>query len=248
MLTKTRVKFQVIWELPPAPLVDKPVIFAVNHTNSFDSPIAAKAISRVFRRRCYLLVGKQQLWFSDKLWFFLNGTIWVDRADSADMAAVKNTVINYLRKGQSIMWFPEGTWNLTDNLLMLPMKWGIIDVAAQAKAQIVPTVLDYDRDTMICSVRFGTPMEPDGMVNRADAIRNLRDAMASLRWEAWEQKAPLKKGEINRAKLKQAIHIDLEEYPPINWDYEQSIIFRPNPRPEEVYAPLIYCDVVKDGY
>ena len=119
LLTKSRVKFQVTWEQPPAQLMDKPVIFAVNHTNSFDSPIAAKAISHVFGRRCYLLVGKQRLWFSDKLWFFLNGTIRVDRANPAEMSTVKDTIINYLRQSQSIMWFPEGMWNLTDNLLDL---------------------------------------------------------------------------------------------------------------------------------
>ena len=238
LLTKSRVKFQVTWEQPPAQLMDKPVIFAVNHTNSFDSPIAAKAISHVFGRRCYLLVGKQRLWFSDKLWFFLNGTIWVDRANPAEMSTVKDTIINYLRQGQSIMWFPEGTWNLTDNLLMLPMKWGIIDVAVRAEAQIVPTVLDYDRETMICSVRFGIPMAPDSTINLTDAICDLRNAMASLRWTAWEQKVPLQKGEIDRAKLKQAVHIALEEYSPIDWDYEKRIIFWPNPSPEEVFIPI----------
>ena len=219
-------------------LLDRPVIFAVNHTNSFDSPIAAKAIARAFGRRCYLLVGKQRLWFSDKLWFFLNGTIWVDRSDPADMASVKDTVIAYLRNGQSIMWFPEGTWNLTDNLLILPMKWGIIDVAVQAEAQIVPTVLDYDREAMTCSVRFGVPMAPDSTTNRADAIGDLRDAMATLRWTAWAEKAPLPKEKIDRAKLKQAVHIALEEYPPIDWDFEQRIIFRPDPSPEEVFEPI----------
>ena len=58
------------------------------------------------------------------------------------------------------MWFPEGTW-----ILILPMKWGIIDVAIWAGAQIVPTVLNYDRETMICSVRFGIPMAPDSTSN-----------------------------------------------------------------------------------
>ena len=62
--------------------------------------------------------------------------------------------------------------------------------------------------------------------------------MASLRWTAWEQRIPLQKDEINRAKLKQAVHIALEEYPPIDWDYERRIIFWPNPLPEEVYIPI----------
>lgn len=240
ILTKSRVKFQVIWEQPPASLMDKPIIFAVNHTNSFDSPIAAKAISRVFGRRCYLLVGKQRLWFSDKLWFFLNGTIWVDRTDPADIAAVKDTIIAYLRRDQSIMWFPEGTWNLTDNLLMLPMKWGIIDVASKAGAQIVPVVLDYDRMTMSCRVNFGMPIAPDKTTNKADAIRELRDSMATLRWKLWEKQTPLKYDEIDRAALKEDILLAIEEYTPLDLDFEQSIIFQPYTSPEEAFAHLEY--------
>lgn len=45
LLTKIQVKFKVTWEQAPAPLMDKPVIFAVNHTNSFDCSIAVKAVA-----------------------------------------------------------------------------------------------------------------------------------------------------------------------------------------------------------
>lgn len=48
--------------------------------------------------------------------------------------------------------FPEGTWNLTENLLMLPMKWGIIDIAKETGAQIIPTALEYDREQKKCFV------------------------------------------------------------------------------------------------
>ena len=238
LLTKSRVRFQVTWEQPPAPLMDKPVIFAVNHTNSFDGPIAAKAISRVFDRRCNFLVGKQRLWFSDKLWIFLYGAIWVDRTDPSDMVAIKDTIIAYLRLGQSIIWFPEGTWNLTDNLLMLPMKWGIVDVASKAGAQIVPVVLDYDRIAMTCRVNFGMPITPDETTDKANAIRELRDTMSTLRWELWEKQTPLKRDEIDRVALKEEMLFALQEYPPLDWDYEQSIIFQPYTSPQEVFAHL----------
>ena len=236
LLANSALKFKVSCEPPPELFPDKPIIFAVNHTNSFDSLASVKAISSAFHCRCNFLVGKQRLNFAGKLWFFLNGTIFVDRDDSADRTAAKDTLTAYLQSGQPIMWFPEGTWNLSDNLLMLPMKWGIIDVAARAGAQIVPTVLDYDRDDMTCSVRFGTPMTPDETTDRANAIDTLRDTMATLRWEAWEQKVPLAKDEIDRVKLKQAIHIALEEYPPVDWAFEQGVIFRPYPTQEEVFT------------
>lgn len=51
--------------------------------------------------------------------------------------------------------------------------------------------------------------------------------MASLRWEAWEHKGVFSRQELNlemeRTKLYQAV----TDYPPLDWDYEQSIIFDP---------------------
>lgn len=74
------------------------------------------------------------------------------------MVASKDALNACLRKGQSILWFPEGTWNLTPSQLMMPMKWGIIDVAKETGAQIIPTVLEYSREQKKCFVRFGKPM------------------------------------------------------------------------------------------
>lgn len=238
LLTKTRVKYRIIMGKAPELLPNKPIVFAVNHTNSFDIPIAAKAISHSFLRRCYVLLGKQPLWLSDRLFFFLNGVIWVDRKSKQEMSLVKNQIIDYLKGNQSIMWFPEGTWNLTDNLLMLPMKWGIIDVASKAGAQIVPVVLDYDRQAMTCHVRFGSPMAPDETADKADAIRDLRDTMATLRWDQWEKQGMLRRDEIDPEALRKDIFAALEEYPPLDWEYEKTIIFRPYTSPKDVFSHL----------
>ena len=238
LLTKTRVKYRIIVDKSSIILPDKPVIFSVNHTRSYDTPIAAKAISRTFRRRCYVLAGKQNLWLSDRLFFFLNGVIWVNRQSKTGMAASKDILISYLEKKQSIMWFPEGTWNMTDNLLILPIRWGIIDVAAKAKAQIVPVALDYHETDMTCHISFGCPIAPDGTTDKVSAIREIRDTMATLRWEMWEKQMPLKRDEIDRMTLKEDLFLPLREYPPLDWEYEQSIIFRPYISPKEAFAHL----------
>lgn len=238
LLTKTRVKFRIRVTTAPRLFPNKKIIFAVNHTNSFDSPIAAKAISQSYGRRCVILAGKQNLWLSDKFFFFLNGTIWVDRKSKQEMSAIKDVLLDNLENRQAIMWFPEGTWNLTDNLLMLPLKWGIIDVAAHARAQIVPVVLDYDRKTMTCAVCFGEPIAPDEHTDKAKAIADLRDTMATLRWQQWEMRELLHRDEIDIKALEDDILIALDEYPPLNWEYEKSIIFEPHHSPKQVFSHL----------
>ncbi len=125
LIARTRVPYKVIITERARTIPDKPVIYAVNHFCFADAPI----MGRIAPKRSYILVGKQRLGLSDWLYFILNGVIFVDRKDKADMAASKLAMSAYLRKGRSIVMFPEATWNLTENELMLPMKWGIIDIA-----------------------------------------------------------------------------------------------------------------------
>lgn len=236
LLTKTRVKFKIQVFCPYKINTQKPIIFAVNHTNSFDTPVAGAAIWKICRKRCKVLAGKQSLWLSDRLFFWLNGVIWVDRKSREAMKNTKQKLITLLQQKQNIMWFPEGTWNMTDNLFMLPMKWGIIDAAAASGAQIIPLILEYDRETMVASVYFGTPMDSFESADKASCIASLRDAMATIRWEHMNKKDPVSRNSISIEEERQRIRKSLDEYPPLDWEYESSIIFRPYDDRDKVFS------------
>lgn len=223
VLVKSKIKYAI------EPLNDflaipgKPIIFAANHSTSFDIPIAVKAT----RRRSYILLGKQNLYLIDRLFFWLNGAIWVDRKDRAAQSAAKRVLLEYLSHGQSIIWFPEGTWNLTPSLLMLPMKWGIIDVARRAGAQIIAMSLDFDRGKNLCRVKFAPPIADDALESNAEGIRLLRDRMATLRWEMMEDQPVLPRAETDLKALREDVEKALAEYPPLDWAYERSCIYEP---------------------
>ena len=142
------------------------------------------------------------------------------------MHLAKDRIQEHLLTGKSLIWFPEGTWNLTDHLLMLPMKWGIINIAQKCQIPIIPIVLEYDSLQKQCNAHFGEPFKANGF-SLQDGINALRDKMATLRWEAWEHKGVFSRQELNlemeRTKLYQAV----TDYPPLDWEYEQSIIFDP---------------------
>ena len=104
LLSRTRVKYTVRWSKTAKPLPDKPMIFAVNHTNSCDGPVSARAISQAFHRRSWFLAGKQRLWVSDRIWLFLNGTIWVDRQDKVRL--LEKWTGNYMVPGRNLE--PDG--------------------------------------------------------------------------------------------------------------------------------------------
>lgn len=233
LLTRTKVKCRVETVNDCQILEKKPIIFAANHSAFTDTPIMLQ-----ITKRSYILAGKQNLDFLDWLFFTLNGVIWVDRGDKAEMAASKETLLEYLRKGQSILWFPEGTWNLTDNQLVMPMRWGIIDVARQADAQIIPVVLDYNKESNLCKVKFGTPMAGETLRDNRDAICSLRDTLATMIWEFMNRQPMLCRRDIDTNRLKAERYSVLAEYPPLDWEYEQTFIYRPYTTPEEVFAHL----------
>ena len=234
LIASFRVPYKVIIEQPRRLLPDKPTIYAVNHFCFADTPI----MGRIASKRSYILLGKQRLGFSDWLYFILNGVIFVDRKDKEDMAASKQAMAAYLSKGRSIVMFPEGTWNLTENQLMLPMKWGIVDIARETGAQIIPTALEYDREKKKCFVRFGKPLVFTAEVNKAEAIAVLRDTMATMRWEFWERNGIFNRAELDMDAERKKLFYSVEEYPPIDWDYENSCIYQPHTEPDMVFAHL----------
>jgi len=235
ILTGTKVRCKVQLVNTCEPLAGKPIIFAANHSAFQDTPI----MQRVTGRRSYIFAGKQNLSFIDWVFFALIGTIWVDRKSKEDMAASKESVLAYLEMGQSVLWFPEGTWNLTPNQLMMPMKWGIIDVARQAGAQIVTAALDYDKEKNICRVKFGAPMAGACLENRTEAIRDLRDTLATLRWELMCNQRVLRRADITPEELKEEMDQVIDEYPPLDWEYERSCIYSPHPQVEVRQCNLI---------
>ena len=234
LIASFRVPYKVIIEQPCRLLSDRQVIYAVNHFCFADTPI----MGRISTKRSYILLGKQRLGFSDWLYFVLNGVIFVDRKDKEDMAASKQAMTAYLSKGRSIVMFPEGTWNLTENQIMLPMKWGIIDIARETGAQIIPTALEYDREKKKCFVRFGEPMLFLSEDNKADAISILRDTLATMRWDFWEHNGIFCQQDLDMDAERKKLFYSVEEYPPIDWDYESSCIYQPYTAPEDAFAHL----------
>lgn len=212
---------------------ERPIIFVCNHTNSYDIPIALKAI----KEHTILFAGKQPLEKIDELFFNLNGTIYVDRKNKEDMNLSKKAMVETLKKKRNILVFPEGTWNLTDSNLMHEMKWGIIDVAKDSNALIVPLVLNYDYDNRTCDYRFGKPIDVK-YISNITSINIVRDDMATIRWEFFEKNKKVKRKDINVEEERAKIMHSIDEYPKLDFEYEKSVIFHSKPTNEEVFAPI----------
>ncbi len=202
----------------------RPVIFACNHSNCHDAPIILHTIGVP----CHVLYGRQRLNLSDWLFFKMSNAIQVTRHISKQRNKSKECVKKYLLKGRNILWFPEATWNLTDNLPMLPMRWGIVEVAASTGAQVVPVIMEYDYRNKKCYVDFGETIIYDISVDKKKAIHNLRDYMSTMRWKLWENNGVTKRADVNIEEEHFLIKNNVLEYPLMDIEYEKSVIYNEN--------------------
>lgn len=216
-LIKLQRKYNV-YILNKQPQTEKNVIYAVNHSCKEDFPITCE----VAGRHTYVLVGKQHLRMIDRICFRLNGVIYVDRKDKQSKNIAGKRIRKYLRKGCNICIFPEGTWNLTPSKLLLPLYWGIIEIARETGIPIIPLVLEYRERN--CYVKWGEIFCVAPEDDKQDKINELSDKMASLKWDIWEIFPVVSRKNIKENEWMQEIKKRLAEYPYFDYEYERSCV------------------------
>lgn len=120
----------------------------------------------------------------------------------------KLDLISVLLKGHSVYICPEGLWNLSPNLLHLPITWGFLDAAQKAGRPIVPMCIEYTYDTSgekeripFVHLRYGEPIIVKEDDDLAEKLEEYREKISTMRWELMEEK-----GLFPRYKI-------------TNWDY-----------------------------
>ena len=180
----------------------RPIIFAITHTGKYDIEIVNEAIKKSY----YLLSDDEEYMYRTVDGFITdwNGVIYVDSDyDKAtpenpipDTQVALETSIKTIKAGANEMWYPESIWNLSPNLLVLHCKYGIINAALEANAVILPIALDQrgekDKDFYVNIGEFIYPEDlkakyANDKNGNIEAINDLRDILATLKWEIWER-------------------------------------------------------------
>lgn len=168
--------------------ITKPIIFAITHTGKYDIEIVNEVITLPY----YLLSDDEEYMYRtiDGYITELNGVIYVDSDYPEDLKVAKETSIKVLNQGGNVMWFPEGIWNLSPNQMILPCKYGIIDVAKETGAVIVPIAIDQKNKDFFVNV--GKEIYPEKLKattqeDKIESINYLKDVLSTLKWQIWEQ-------------------------------------------------------------
>ena len=122
----------------------------------------------------------------DGLMLYLNGVICLDSYDKDDRYIAKQTAISLLRKGGSLMIYPEGAWNITENLPVMPLFAGTAEIAIAANAELVPVAVERYENRFY--VIIGENLKCDGYTAEDKKLltETLHNALVNLKWEIWE--------------------------------------------------------------
>lgn len=226
-----------------------PVIYAFNHSNVHDVPTAGEIISE----HAYLLASDEVRGKLDGFLFELMGVVWVKRTKDDTKKVIeqnpKDHMLKLLSENESLKTYPERTWNVTDNEIILPFKWGITSVSMKSKRPIIPIIMDMDYKENACYYNIGLPIYIKEDMDLKESNENVRDAMATLRYEIWEEKDKKRKedpehltgkeyrdiAEIEFKLYKEALK---KEYPSFNEEEEAKMIYRPYATKEEAFKHL----------
>ncbi len=178
-------------DLPPPGAV--PRILVANHVSHADFVALWSVLPKPQRLRTRPVAGADywrgsglRRWIAEQVF----RAVLIDRDPAKRQADPVETVARVLQQGEDVIFFPEGTRNLTDQPL-LSLKSGIFHLAQAApRAEIVPAwILNLDRILpkgsfvpvpLNCAVRFGQPMRPAEGEDRDSFLSRLSAAMLAL--------------------------------------------------------------------
>lgn len=173
---------QKITIINPPPKDRKQTIFACTHI--FENDL--ENIYEKLGRGCWWFVGDPRFMYRDisGLFVYLNGVIFLDTDDKEDRRIAYLRSVDLLKSGGSLMIFPEGARNGTENLPVMPLFSGTAKMAMETGTPVIPVAIEQYGKRFV--INFGNSLYPADFQNVTDLTKVLRDSMATLKWKIWE--------------------------------------------------------------
>lgn len=106
---------------------------------------------------------------------------------------------------------------------MLPMRYGIVKMAAKANVPIVPISIHYVGDRIYS--RVGEPLMVTTDKEAIMVITSLRDIMATMKYVQIEACGVYKRTDVDKKDFEALVKDSLDEYPTFKREYEEISVF-----------------------
>ena len=223
---------------------DKPKIFACCHVGGNDVQRALDVIDT----SAYLLLGDPgevyRMFIYNAL--KLNGVIPLEIDDKEDRHLAYLRSVELLKKGGNLLIFPEGAWNVHPTAIVNKTFKGAVRMAKETGAEIIPIGMEQYDDTFVVNIGKNYSISKDTYKSEDELNKELRDKLATLKWEIMEHMPKATREELpTQEEFQQAI-VDRCNF---GYGFTLDDVFREQfhdkyiTEPEEVYGFLDSLDI-----
>ena len=148
---------------------------------------------------------------------WLTGFIYVNRLDRDSRKSSLPKMERIINSGSSILMFPEGGWNNTENLLCQNLFSGVYNLSKNTNTPIVPISTYKDFDDKSIYIKVGEPLDIIRL-DKKEGLLKLRDTLATLKYEQMEKNSSLiKRDELPKNAREKYMENLKNEYTSIKW-------------------------------
>ncbi|NNJ68917.1 MAG: 1-acyl-sn-glycerol-3-phosphate acyltransferase [Boseongicola sp.] len=173
--------------------VAKQRVYFANHVSNADMPMIWTVLPGYMRRQTRP-VAAEDYWLQNKLRAFVGPEVFncvlVDRRPEARTEDPMEKILEALDEGSSLIIFPEGNRNMTDDPL-LPFRAGLYNMGkARPHVDLVPTWIANLNEIMpkgevvplplICTVTFGSPIHVEEAETKDAFLKRAADSLIAL--------------------------------------------------------------------
>lgn len=164
---------------------NEPYIFVSTHGFSNDIIACLASIDR----SAYLLMGSTNQVEYNRLMYaaWLNGFIYVNRTDDKSRKEAIPKMERILKNGSSVLVFPEGGHNNTENNLVNKLFASPYILASRTGCKVVPIAPFYEFGSDKIYMNFGDPIDLSKYEDKKEALLDLRDIFATMVYENIEK-------------------------------------------------------------
>lgn len=174
-------------------------IYACTHIGGNDIQRTFEAI----KEPAYLFLGDPKGIYRDMagILLSLNGVIPLETCDKCDRRIAKDRSIELLKRGGNLLIYPEGAWNITQNLPVMGLYDGTSVMAQETGADIIPVAIEQYENNFYVSIGRNLQMSELAGISTKELTKLLRDRMATEKLRIWSEHGIEKRSNVAKINL-----------------------------------------------
>ncbi len=187
---------------------EKNIIIGDMHNSKAEGPhiyacthIGGNDIQRTFQIinvPAYLMLGDPGILYKMPIYqgLKMNGVIPLETKNKKDRKIAYNRAIELLNKNGNLLIYPEGAWNVTPNQVVMKIFTGTIRMAMETGADIIPIGVEQYGNVFYFNIGKNYTIDKNTSKTPEELTSELRDKLATLKWEIMEQQPVLNRETI----------------------------------------------------